>query len=497
MATGDVNGDGAPDIITAPGVGADSLVRVFDGLTGELMTQIYAYPGFNGGVFIAAGDFTGDGKADIVTGADVSGGSGVRVFDFSTGTFIFDFYAYPDFFGGVRVAAGDVTGDGIPDIVTGPGPSGGPLVRVFDGSVRQANFAPGIVLDPNRFGGTGNFFAYPQSFTDGIYVAAGDFGGALGSDGTARADIVVGTGSAAETGAFVRVFDSVDLSFDQFEGFREFGGGVRVGVLNNASNNRVDLIAARGPGGMPATRIFAGQPQFAGDTQFVNVDQNFGLALIEDLSLFFTAAVNRGLAPATAEIDVVSNDSEGGVFAAGTAFETHAVSSLLLDPNTVLIGGAVDTITTSDAAPLVQAAITRFQQAAGLNAQAIAKLEDTKVVVQDLAPGVLGLALGDVIFLDDDAAGAGWYLDPTPLTDEEFASESLHALAPEAQGRVDLLTVLLHELGHHLGADDFADDHLGHLMVGTLPPATRRLPRSADIDEVFKNSDLLGNLLNE
>ena len=118
---------------------------------------------FTGGVRVAAGDVNGDGFADIITGAGAGGAPHVKVFtaDPAGGGLqaTKSFFAYPSAFtGGVRVAAGDVEGDGNADIIVAPGAGGGPLVKVFNGI-------------------TGNtmqsFFAYQSSFTGGVFVAYG------------------------------------------------------------------------------------------------------------------------------------------------------------------------------------------------------------------------------------------------------------------------------------------------------------------------------------
>ncbi len=85
---GDVDGDLRPDIITAPGAGNVSLIRVFslDATAASnqfiLSRQFQAFESrLKSGVTLAAGDADGDGIAEIMVGAGAGGGSRVRTFD--------------------------------------------------------------------------------------------------------------------------------------------------------------------------------------------------------------------------------------------------------------------------------------------------------------------------------------------------------------------------------------------------------------------------------
>lgn len=159
VAAGDVNGDGYADIVTGTGAGAISTIKVFSGADGAQLDSFFAFgASFSGGVFVAAGDVDGDGYADIVAGADAGGAPQVRVFSGTDGSIIHDFLAFtPSFSGGVRVAAGDLNGDGLADIVAGAGPGSVPQVNVFSGA------------DLTRIGA---YLAYGPSNENGLYVAA-------------------------------------------------------------------------------------------------------------------------------------------------------------------------------------------------------------------------------------------------------------------------------------------------------------------------------------
>src|SRR5207342_1911316 len=165
VAAADLTGDGVAEIITGAGLGGGPHVRAFS-LAGGVVTEVagfFAYdPAFSGGVHVAAADLTGDGIAEIITGAGLGGGPHVRAFSLagSVVTEVAGFFAYdPAFPGGVTVAAGDLTGDGVAEIITGAGPSGGPHVRAF-------SLAGGVVTE------VASFFAYDPAFPGGVHVAA-------------------------------------------------------------------------------------------------------------------------------------------------------------------------------------------------------------------------------------------------------------------------------------------------------------------------------------
>ena len=134
VAVRDINGDNILDIIVGAGAGGGPEVRIFDGRTNSILKSFFAYDvGFRGGVSVATLDFNGDGILDLVTGAGPGGAPHVKVFDGATGNIISQWYAYSlDFLGGVYVAAGDIGNDGRIEVVTGPGSGSPPLVRVWD-----------------------------------------------------------------------------------------------------------------------------------------------------------------------------------------------------------------------------------------------------------------------------------------------------------------------------------------------------------------------------
>jgi Bacterial Ig domain/FG-GAP-like repeat len=224
-------------VVSAPGPGSQPVVQVQDSVGN--VTSFFAYdPLFTGGVRVALGDVNGDGVLDIITGAGPGGGPQVKVWNGTDLTLLASFFAYnPAFTGGVTVAAGDVDGDGHADIIMGASAGGGPDVRVVSG----ANFTQIV-----------SFFAYDPAFAGGVFVAAGDVNG----DG--HADIITGAGPGG--GPHVRVLSGADFSqlasFFPFD--PAFAGGVSVASSDVNGDGFADIITGAGPGGGPHVRILSG-----------------------------------------------------------------------------------------------------------------------------------------------------------------------------------------------------------------------------------------------
>jgi hypothetical protein len=146
----------------------------------------------------------------------------------------------PRFRGGVNVATADVDGDGIDEIITAAGVGGGPHVRVYRYTWRA-------VVE------VAEFMAYGSAFSGGVTVAGADV------DGDGRDEIVTGAGPGG--GPHVRVFSvdesqvSADVSFMAYGA--AFSGGVTVAGGDIDGDGRDEVITGAGPGGGPHVEAFS------------------------------------------------------------------------------------------------------------------------------------------------------------------------------------------------------------------------------------------------
>lgn len=151
VAVADVTGDGKAEIITAS-LSRELPIRVYRP-DGTLLTEWRALGPY--GVRVSAGDLEGDGVSEVVLTSLRPGSSTVGIYS-GQGVVRGLFSALPKGFrSNVTVATGDVNGDGVDEIITGPTAAGGPQVRIFDNRARLL----------------GQFFAYDARLRGGMALS--------------------------------------------------------------------------------------------------------------------------------------------------------------------------------------------------------------------------------------------------------------------------------------------------------------------------------------
>jgi len=262
-------------------------VRVFDG-AGSLKSKFTAYAeGFRGGVRVAIADVNGDGVNEIITAPGAGGGPEVKTFTLN-GIQLSRFFAYDaGFRGGVNVAAYDLDGDRISEIITGPGASAKPEVRVFkqDGTLvssffaYDAGFRGGVNVTAGAFGNHGEALIATGSGFGGsqvvLYTPKGRYAGlSLRPFGKSMFGVIVTAvpmhkGRAMLAVAQERLSSSTTKVFDlsspnkvrsEFAPFdAKYRGGIQISSADVDNDGVSEIIAAIGPGKTPRVKVFTAE----------------------------------------------------------------------------------------------------------------------------------------------------------------------------------------------------------------------------------------------
>ena len=226
-------------VFAATGPGVPSQVVMLDAATGKTVRTFDTFePTFLAGVNVAAADVNGDGVADVVMTPEGGGGPRVRIVNGATGATIVDFFGIEDssFRGGARAVFGDVNGDGTPDLTVVAADGGGPRVAIYDGKSLLAGKPAPLA---------GDFFAFDSGLRAGLTVSAGDFN----NDGFADLAITPNVGA----GPVVAVFSGKELTANrptQLALFVQGDGASLTGATSSSrdidGDGKADLLVAAG-----------------------------------------------------------------------------------------------------------------------------------------------------------------------------------------------------------------------------------------------------------
>ncbi|MEZ4180127.1 MAG: VCBS repeat domain-containing M23 family metallopeptidase [Candidatus Doudnabacteria bacterium] len=198
-------------------------------------SDIFPYDIFEGGANVVTANLDTDKNLEIVTGTAFGGGGRTIIKGFEQdGSQKFEWFAYGDVFrGGVDVAAADVDGDKVDEIITAPGPGGGPHIKIFKSNGQLVS----------------EFMAYDGGFHGGVYVSAADV------DGDGQIEIVTAPNFGG--GPHVKVFEvngTLKAEWMAYDG--GFAGGIDVSAFAPIGKVLGGIATAPGVTGGPHVKVF-------------------------------------------------------------------------------------------------------------------------------------------------------------------------------------------------------------------------------------------------
>lgn len=249
-------------VIVGTDIGCETgpFVRVIDPDTGaDVITPFFAYePSFRGGVRVYGADVTGDGIPEIITAPGPGRPGEIKVFS-ETGTPLpeYSFFPFgPGYDGGIEIAAGSITSAGGIQIVAGQGRGG--TVSVFDVTPGAATPVAGV---PSR-----QVQPFGPAFRGGVSVATADIGTFSGSTLTSNApdgidELVFGSGPGIQ--ATVNVYNGVPASPALLNTFNPiatgYNRGISVSVLPSSTRGNADkIMVAAGTAGNGVVETYSG-----------------------------------------------------------------------------------------------------------------------------------------------------------------------------------------------------------------------------------------------
>jgi len=157
VAAGDVNGDGAVDVITAPGTSTEKVkftIRALDVLSGATLLNFQVNPvnRDTATLNLSAGDLDGDGLAEIMLATNRLHLTDLQTFKNGVLKQVGFPFAANLRTDGVSVATKDVTGDGIADFIFASSQRFSPRLRIVNGATGLTILNALLLGDKDRNG---------------------------------------------------------------------------------------------------------------------------------------------------------------------------------------------------------------------------------------------------------------------------------------------------------------------------------------------------------